>query len=74
VAKDAGLSHTSMSAILHGKRPISVETALRLSRYFGTTPQFWLNLQSNYDLRLARRAKIAERIEREVKPLEVMAA
>lgn len=44
-----------ISNIVGGKRSITADTALRLSRYFGTTPQFWLNLQTEYDLRVARR-------------------
>jgi addiction module HigA family antidote len=43
-----------LTDIIRGKRAISAETALRLGRYFGTSAQFWLNLQTNYDLALAR--------------------
>jgi addiction module HigA family antidote len=56
---------TRINDIVRGKRSITADTALRLSRYFGTTPQFWINLQSNYDLELAadaRGAEIANRI------------
>ena len=53
-----------ISAIVNGKRAISVDTALRLARYFGTSPQYWLNLQNAYDLEIADRAAI----EREVLP------
>ncbi len=48
-------------------RAVTPDTALRLSRYFGTTPQFWLNLQLAYDLSLAE-SSAAERIQREVQP------
>jgi antitoxin HigA-1 len=51
--------------ILNGKRSISAETALRLGRYFGNEPQFWLNLQSQYDLAVAVR-EIGPRVAREV--------
>lgn len=51
------------------RRAITVDTALRLARYFNTTPQFWLNLQTAYDLKMAQE-KQAE-IEREVLPLRV---
>jgi addiction module HigA family antidote len=51
--------------IVREKRSITPDTALRLARYFGTTPQFWLNLQSNYDLKLAE-LEIGAVIEREV--------
>ncbi|WP_419641989.1 HigA family addiction module antitoxin, partial [Thiolapillus sp.] len=44
-----------ITAILNGNRAITADTALRLARYFGTSAEFWLNLQTDYDLRLARR-------------------
>ena len=53
-----------ISAISNGKRSISVDTAIRLPRYFGTSPQYWLNLQNAYDLEIADRAVV----EREVLP------
>jgi addiction module HigA family antidote len=48
---------TRINDIVRGRRAITADTALRLARYFGTTPQFWINLQSNYDLELAQDAK-----------------
>ncbi len=45
---------TRINDIVRGRRSITADTALRLARYFGTTPQFWMNLQSNYDLELAQ--------------------
>ncbi len=51
--------------IVRERRSVTPDTALRLARYFGTTPQFWLNLQTSYDLRVAER-EIGTRIEREV--------
>jgi addiction module HigA family antidote len=51
--------------ILNGKRAVSAETALRLGRYFGNDPQFWLNLQAQYDLALAMR-KVGQRVARKV--------
>lgn len=51
--------------ILNGKRAISAETALRLGRYFGNAPQFWLNLQAQYDLAVAMR-DVGPRVVREV--------
>ena len=56
-----------VSAIVNGKRSITVDTALRLARYFGTSPQMWLNLQLAYDLEVAG-ADLQPRIEREVLP------
>jgi len=56
---------TRVNDIVRGKRAITADTALRLARYFGTTPQFWMNLQANYELELAqdlRGVEIADRI------------
>jgi addiction module HigA family antidote len=51
---------TRIQAILHGRRAITPDTALRLGRYFGTTPEFWINLQSIYELDKAKREKLPE--------------
>ena len=56
-----------VNAILNESRGITADTALRLARFFGTSPELWLNLQSAYDLRRARR-NVGARIAREVKP------
>jgi addiction module HigA family antidote len=56
-----------ISAVVHGRRAITVDTALRLARYFGTSPQYWLNLQNAYDLEVAGQ-EVGSRIEREVLP------
>ncbi|MBI4889057.1 MAG: HigA family addiction module antidote protein [Acidobacteria bacterium] len=58
---------TRIHEILNGKRGISADTALRLARYFGTTPKFWLNLQASYELELAEDLA-GEAIQREVLP------
>jgi addiction module HigA family antidote len=50
VAVDIGVPPRRINEIVHGKRRITADTALRLGRYFGTTAQFWVNLQSRYDL------------------------
>jgi len=50
LSKDVSIPQTRISQIIHGKRRITADTALRLSKYFGTTPQFWLGLQDDYDL------------------------
>jgi addiction module HigA family antidote len=55
--------------IVRERRAITPDTALRLARYFGTTPEFWMNLQSAYDLRLTRQ-QVQATIEREVIPRE----
>jgi addiction module HigA family antidote len=58
--------------IVRERRGVSADTALRLARYFGTTPQFWLNLQAAYDLRVAEIAA-GRRIRREVKAMSTAA-
>src|SRR6202047_1314018 len=55
--------------IVHERRRITAETALRLARYFKTNPEFWLNLQSFYDLEITRRSGAGSEIERQVHPL-----
>jgi addiction module HigA family antidote len=55
---------TRMNDIVRGKRAITADTALRLARFFRTTPQFWMNLQANYELELAEDARGAEISER----------
>jgi addiction module HigA family antidote len=50
VAQDISVAPRRINEIVHGTRAITADTALRLGRYFGTSPQFWLNLQSRYDL------------------------
>lgn len=60
---------TRLSEIVHGRRGITADTALRLARYFNTTPKFWLNLQTSYDLAQASETKARE-IERFVHPRE----
>ncbi len=59
---------TRIGEIVHERRRITAETALRLARYFNTNPEFWLNLQTFYDLEVSKRSgKVAE-IERQVQP------
>jgi antitoxin HigA-1 len=58
---------TRMGEIVHGRRGITADTALRLARYFNTTPQFWLNLQTSYDLAVTSETE-AQEIERTVRP------
>jgi addiction module HigA family antidote len=60
---------TRMTEIIHGRRGITADTALRLARYFNTTPKFWLNLQASYDLATAA-ATSSKEIERTVHPRE----
>ncbi len=68
LAKDMGVSPIRISQIVRGKRSITVDTAMRLARYFSTSVAVWLRLQVRYDLEVAEREK-RERINREVKVL-----
>ena len=65
VAKDINVSPRRINEIVHGKRSISANTALRLSRYFGLSERFWMNLQSRYDLEMEK-DRLAGRLEKEV--------
>ncbi len=69
VAKDIGVPPRRINEIVHGKRAISADTALRLGRYFGTSGRFWLHLQAHYDLDVAEDA-LEGRLETEVKVLK----
>ena len=55
-----GVPPRRINEIVHGKRGITADTAIRLARYFGTSEEFWMSLQSNYELRLERRALRAQ--------------
>jgi addiction module HigA family antidote len=65
LAKDIAVPPRRINEIVHGKRAISANTALRLAKYFGTTPQFWLNLQAHYDLEMEK-DKMGNRLDAEV--------
>ena len=69
VAQDIGVPPLRISQIVHGRRAITADTALRLARYFGTSAAVWLRLQARYDLEVAE-ARLAERINHEVKVLQ----
>ena len=69
VAVDISVPPRRINEIVHGKRSISADTALRLARYFGTTDRFWLNLQTHYDLEL-QRDRLGGRLETEVRVLD----
>jgi addiction module HigA family antidote len=68
LAKDIDVPVTRIGDIIHGRRGISTDTALRLAVYFRTTPEFWLNLQTRYDLKVSRR-DLLPTIEKNVQPL-----
>lgn len=65
LAKEISVPARRINEIVHGKRAITPDTALRLSRFFGTTEMIWLYLQSRYDLEVEKE-KLGERLEREV--------
>ena len=68
LAKDISVPPRRINEIIHGKRSISADTALRLSRYFGLSERFWLNLQARYDLEVEK-DRLEKRIIHEVKVL-----
>lgn len=70
LTKETGLPHSRVSDLLAGRRGVSADTALRLARYFGTTPDFWLNLQSAYDLEKADR-EYGDEIRERIRPVEL---
>src|SRR5258708_28506199 len=69
LGRDLRVPATRVSEIANGRRGITADTAVRLARYFGTTPEFWMSLQAAYELDLVRRAS-ADRIARDVHPRE----
>ena len=73
LARDISVPVGRVNDIVQGKRAITPDTALRLSIYFNMTPEFWMNLQSHYDLKLARQT-LLPKIERSVRPAEKRAA
>ena len=70
LAKSIGVPPRRVNEVVLGKRGITADTALRLSRYFGNSPEFWLGLQMDYDLELAE-DRMAGRIEREVRQFAI---
>lgn len=67
LADDIGLSPLWVSEIVRGERPVGADTALRLARYFGTSAEFWMNLQTLHDLHAAQDA-LGDRLATEVRP------
>jgi len=67
LARAIGMSPSRLRGLIAGRTPVTAELALRLGRYFGLSPAFWLNLQQRYDLSVAADA-MQERIDREVSP------
>jgi addiction module HigA family antidote len=67
LSRDLDVPLQRINQIVLGKRAITVDTALRLAKYFGTTPELWLNLQARYDLEMARDTSLVETIDRTVR-------
>ena len=71
LARALKISRPRLNDVVRGRRRVTTDTALRLGRYFGTTAEFWINLQTRHDLDLAERT-VRTRIEREVEPRTVV--
>ena len=71
LAKNTGIDKGNLSRIINGKSSISADTALRLARFFGTSPDSWMNLQTRYDLEVAKDHS-QQRIEQEVVSYETL--
>ena len=65
LAQDISVPPRRINEIVHGNRSVTADTALRLGRYFGTSEQFWLNLQSHYDLEMEK-DRLGDRLKKEV--------
>ena len=68
LAKDLSVHPRRINEIVHGKRAVTADTALRLARHFGTSERFWLNLQTGYDLEVEK-DRMGDRLDREVRVL-----
>jgi len=68
LARELGVPAMRVNHVVNGKRPVTAELALRLGRYFGQNPRYWLNLQSRYDMDIVEDV-MSEQVAREVHPL-----
>ena len=71
IAQDLGIPAMRINHVVNGRRPVTAELALRLGRYFGQSPRYWINLQSRYDMDVAEDAMSAQ-VAREVRPLRAV--
>ena len=69
LARELGVPAMRINYVVKGRRPVTAELALRLGRYFGQSPRYWINLQSRYDMDLAEDS-LSERVAREVRSLK----
>jgi len=72
LGRDLNVPAQRINDIVRGQRAITVDTALRLARYFHTSPQFWLNLQARYDLEIAQETRLVDRVIKEVREREAV--
>lgn len=72
LAQDIGVTSMRVSHVVRGQRPVTAELALRLGRYFGQSPRYWLNLQSRYDMDMIE-DQLGERVSQEVRPRRAVA-
>jgi len=72
LGRDLNVPAQRINDIVRGQRAVTVDTALRLARYFHTTAQFWLNLQARYDLEIAQETRLVERVIKEVREREAV--
>lgn len=70
LAKDIGVPAMRINYVVNGKRPVNAELALRLGRYFGQNPRYWLNLQSRYDMDIAEDT-LSDQVAEQVHPLAI---
>jgi addiction module HigA family antidote len=68
LARELGIPAMRISLVVNGKRPITADLALRLGRFFGQNPRYWINLQSRYDMDVAEDT-LSEKVAREVRPM-----
>jgi addiction module HigA family antidote len=68
LARDTGVPPRRINEIVHGKRSVTADTALRLSRYFGLSERYWINLQSWFDLEIEK-DRLGDKLKKEVQPL-----
>ena len=71
IAHDLGIPAMRINHVVNGRRPVTAELALRLGRYFGQSPRYWINLQSRYDMDVAEDALSAQ-VSREVRPFRAV--
>ncbi len=72
LGRELGVTAMRINHVVNGKRPVTAELALRLGRYFGQSPRYWINLQSRYDMDVAEE-KLSGQVAREVRPMKAAA-